>query len=814
METEHVDVLVVGAGISGIGAARHLRERFPDRTFVVLDALDSHGGTWRTHRYPGVRSDSDLFTFGYRFKPWRGPSIATSHEILSYLGEVIDENGLDSHIRYGHRVTAASWSSGERRWTVEATEVETGERLRFTTDFLWMCQGYYRHGQGYTPDWPGLDRYRGVVVHPQQWPDDLDHAGKRVVVIGSGATAATLVPALAPTAGHVTMLQRSPTFFVARPKTHELAVTLRALDIPEEWTHEILRRAYIAQSAELTRMSFESPDELRTFLLEEMRPLLPEGFDIDRHFSPRYRPWQQRLAVVPEGDLFAALREGTASVVTDTIETFTEGGIRLGSGDELEADIVITATGFDLSVFGDVAFTVDDEPVDFTQRVTYRGIMISGVPNMAYVFGYFRHSWTLRADLVSDFVCRLLSRMAERGASVVVPTLRPEDADMPLLPWADPENINSGYVMRSMHLMFRQGDREPWTHLHEYEAERRTLPAADLDDGTLVYRSLAAGVPSHPHESGDQVPVDPHIAAILAMLDEAGMPPLHEGTAEAGRAQYAALTHGARAPEQIVPVAATEDITVPGAHGQLRGRVYRPDGEGPFPTVAFFHGGGWVIGDLDTHDNMARNVCTGSRAVVVAIDYRLAPEHPFPAAAQDAVAAARWVAQHREELGGGALFAVAGDSAGGNLAAVAAQELTDEGVPVAGQFLIYPAVDAAGEYPSRVENATGYFLEQPTMDWFYGHYAGAWDDAKDPRLSPLHAADLSGLPPAVIVTAEFDPLRDEGEAYGEALRAAGVPVDVQRYDGMIHGFFDMGTVSPAAQAAIDERCARFGELLR
>ena len=487
-ETEHVDVLIVGAGISGIGAAHHLRERFPGRSFVVLDALEDRGGTWWTHRYPGARSDSDLFTFGYRFKPWRGPSIATSEEILSYLDEVIDEDDLGGVIRYRHRVTAAAWSTEDRRWTVEVTREDTGEQLRFTTDFLWMCQGYYDHSGPHRPQWEGMDRFRGVVVHPQQWPDDLDHAGKRVVVIGSGATAATLVPAMAQTAGHVTMLQRSPTFFFARPRTHELAETLRALDVPDEWTHEILRRAYIAESDEITRMSFESPDELRAFLIESMRPLLPEGFDIDKHFNPRYRPWQQRLAVVPDGDLFTALREGTASVVTDTIETFTETGIRLTSGEELEADVVVTATGFDLSLFGGVAFTVDGEPVDFPERVTWRGVMISGVPNMAYVFGYFRNSWTLRADLVSEFVCRLLAHMEEQGATTVVPTLRPEDADMPLRPWADPENFNAGYVMRSVHLMFKQGDREPWTHMLEHDEEVELLPKADLDDGSLVYR--------------------------------------------------------------------------------------------------------------------------------------------------------------------------------------------------------------------------------------------------------------------------------------------------------------------------------------
>ena len=487
-EPQHVDVLVVGAGVSGIGAAHHLQEQFPDRSFVVLDAQDNHGGTWWTHRYPGVRSDSDLFTYGYRFKPWRGPSIAAGEEILNYLDEVIEEDDLGRHIRYHHRATAASWSTEDRRWTVEVTRGDTGEQLQFTTDFLWMCQGYYNHEKPYQPQWEGLDRFQGLVIHPQQWPQDLDLAGKRVVVIGSGSTAATLIPAIAQEAEHVTMLQRSPAYFLAPPLQHELAVTLRELDIPEDWTHEILRRAYAAQFNELARMSLEAPDELHTFLMESLKPLLPEGFDIEKHFTPRYRPWQQRIAIVPEGDLFAALREGKASIVTDTIDTFTEKGIRVGSGEELEADVVVSATGFNLSAFGDVAFTVDGEPVEFPERVTWRGIMISGIPNMAYVFGYFRHSWTLRADLVSDLVCRLLETMETKGATMVVPTLRPEDADMQIRPWSDPENFNAGYVMRSQHVLFKQGDREPWTHMAEHAEELELLPKADLDDGTLVYR--------------------------------------------------------------------------------------------------------------------------------------------------------------------------------------------------------------------------------------------------------------------------------------------------------------------------------------
>jgi monooxygenase len=483
----HVDVLIIGAGVSGIGVAHHLRDQFPDRTFVILDAQGNRGGTWWTHRYPGVRSDSDLFTYGYRFKPWRGPAIAAGGEILAYLDEIIDADDLGQRIRYRHMVTSASWSSHERRWSVEVTRGDTGQLLRFSAGFLWMCPGYYNHAKPYRPRWEGTDRFQGVIVHPQEWPEDLDLTGKRVVVIGSGATAATLIPAIAPKAQHVTMLQRSPSYFYAPPATSELATTLRALDIPDEWTHEILRRQYMAQTDLLARMSAESPDELHAFLLESVRPLLPDGFDIDRHLTPRYRPWQQRIVIVPDGDLFAALREGTASIVTDTIDTFTECGLKVSSGAEIPADVVVSATGFNLSVFGDVAFTVDGEPVDFTERVTWRGIMIDGLPNMAYAFGYFRHSWTLRVDLVADLVGRLLENMRARGATMVVPALRPQEADMRLRPWADPENFNPGYVMRSQHILFRQGDREPWTHLLEHEQEREILPQADLDDGTLVY---------------------------------------------------------------------------------------------------------------------------------------------------------------------------------------------------------------------------------------------------------------------------------------------------------------------------------------
>ncbi|HEX3959981.1 MAG TPA: NAD(P)/FAD-dependent oxidoreductase [Trebonia sp.] len=487
LDAGHVDILIIGAGVSGIDAAHHVRERFPARSLLVLEAKDGHGGTWWTHRYPGVRSDSDLFTYGYRFKPWRGEAIASGPAILSYLDEVIADDGLDARIRYQHKVTSASWSTADRRWTVEVTQTETGERLRFTTGFLWMCSGYYNHDKPHRPQWTGMDRYQGVVVHPQRWPEDLDVTGKRVIVIGSGATAATLIPAIAQDAAHVTMLQRSPTYFFAPPRQNELAVTLRSLDIPEEWTHEILRRAYIAQGDFLVKTAFEDPGALHEFFMESMRPQLPEGFDIDKHFTPRYRPWQQRIGVVPEGDFFAALRSGKASMVTDTIDTFTETGIRVSSGEEISADIIVTATGFTMSVFGDIAFGVDGEPVDFSERITWRGIMITGVPNMAYVFGYLRYSWTLRADMVCDLVTSMLEHMDEAGATMVVPSLRPMDAGMERRPFCDPENFSAGYIMRSQDILFKQGDREPWIHMLEYHQERDILPKADLDDGSLVY---------------------------------------------------------------------------------------------------------------------------------------------------------------------------------------------------------------------------------------------------------------------------------------------------------------------------------------
>ena len=485
--TEHFDVLIVGAGISGVGSAYHLTTQLPGTSFVVLESQESFGGTWLTHRYPGIRSDSDLHTFGYRFKPWTSAPIATAAEIRAYMGEVITENGLEKHIRYRHQISSASWSSETNQWTIEAVRTDTGEPVTFTANFLWMCQGYYRHSEGYTPEWKGMATFQGRIVHPQRWPDDLGLSGKRVVVIGSGATAATLIPAIADQSGHVTMLQRSPTYFRTGRNAIELAETLRQLQVSEEWIHEIVRRKILFDQDTFTRRSFTEPEIVKQELLGAIRAVLGNDYDIETHFTPSYRPWRQRIAFVPDADLFQAIKRGKASVVTDEIERFDETGILLKSGQRLEADIIVTATGFNLNVLGDIAFEIDGTPLDFADTVTYRGMMFTGVPNMAWVFGYFRASWTLRTDLVADFVCRLLAHMKRKGAKKVVPALRLTDSNMPLSSWIDPENFNPGYLMRDMHLLPKRGDKPEWQHSQDYWAEKDEFPAIDLDDGAFVY---------------------------------------------------------------------------------------------------------------------------------------------------------------------------------------------------------------------------------------------------------------------------------------------------------------------------------------
>jgi len=488
-ETSHFDVLIVGAGISGIDAAYHLQQYFPEKSFAILESQESFGGTWLTHKYPGIRSDSDLFTFGYKWKPWMSAPIATAAEILKYLADALEEHDLEKYIHYGQQVKEANWSSETGNWSL-TTQDQQGNSNQVSSNFLWMCQGYYRHSEGYTPQWQGMSDFEGLIVHPQTWPEDLDYSNKRVVVIGSGATAATIVPAMADKCEHITLLQRSPTYFAPGLNRNELADTLRELEVPDEWTHEIVRRKILSEQQEITRRSFEEPEGLKQELIEGARAYLGDDFDIDKHFTPSYRPWRQRLAFIPDGDLFQGIASGKASVITDEIESFTAQGLLLKSGQIVPADIIVTATGFNMSVMGDVKFEVDSQSIDFAETVGYRGFMFSGVPNFAWVFGYFRASWTLRADLIAEYMIRLFKHMDKKQVNTVTPQLRKADEGMNLQPWVDPENFNPGYLTRSLHLMPKQGDRSPWTFTQDYWQEKDELPIADLDDGALTYKRV------------------------------------------------------------------------------------------------------------------------------------------------------------------------------------------------------------------------------------------------------------------------------------------------------------------------------------
>jgi len=469
-ETEHVDVLIVGAGLSGIGAGYHLQDKCPDRAYVILEGRDSLGGTWDLFRYPGVRSDSDMHTLGYSFKPWTNPkSIADGPSILSYVQETAEEYGIDKHIRFGHLVTSASWSTPDARWTVTANRTDADgaqTTVTLTCNFLFMCSGYYSYKGGY----------------PQKWPDDLDYSDKRVVVIGSGATAMTLVPAMSDDAAHVTMLQRSPTYVVARPDSDAVANKLRKV-LPAQTAYKITRWKNVRLSEMIYGKTRTNPDKIRDQLLGGVKEALGSDYDVDTHFTPTYNPWDQRLCLIPNGDLFKAINSGRATVVTDHVDTFTENGIRLASGEQLEADIIVTATGLQLVTVGDMDFSVDGEAVDFSERWTYKGLAYSDIPNMVSTFGYINASWTLRADLTCEWVCRLLNHMTETGTDYVTARLRPSDSDMPRRPWID--DFSSGYMQRMMALMPKQGDREPWLNTQRVSEDRKLIADAPIADDVL-----------------------------------------------------------------------------------------------------------------------------------------------------------------------------------------------------------------------------------------------------------------------------------------------------------------------------------------
>ena len=483
----HYDVIIIGAGVSGIGAACHLRSECPSKRFVILERRAAIGGTWDLFRFPGIRSDSDLYTYGYDFKPWHGQPIATGPEIMKYLHEVVQENDIRQHIRFGHHVTDAFWSTSAASWTVCAQTAE-GE-VELSGDFLFMCQGYYDHDAGYRPSFPDEDAFDGVVVHPQHWPRDLDYRGKRMVVIGSGATAATIVPAVAEDAAHVVQLQRSPTYYISLDNSveDEMIQELRTLDVPKEWIHGIKRRKILEFGRVLTSRALAEPDAVAKELIGMAAAALPEGYDVGKHFSPRYGPWRERLCLIPDGDFFAAIRSGKASVVTDTIERFVPEGIETASGDTVEADIIVVATGIELCGLGNIRFAVDGARVYVPETWTYRGVMVSDLPNLAWTFGYIRSSWTLRADMIARYVCRLLRHMDATGMRQCTPRLRVADRGMAGKAYIDPDDFAPGYIRRGAPRLPKQGDREPWTNCQDYYKERDTLVDAPFDDGVLVF---------------------------------------------------------------------------------------------------------------------------------------------------------------------------------------------------------------------------------------------------------------------------------------------------------------------------------------
>jgi monooxygenase len=481
MPDEHLDVLIVGAGLSGVGAAHYLQERCPRKSFAILEARSELGGTWDLFRYPGIRSDSDMNTLGYRFKPWtERKALADGPSILRYIRETAEEDGTLGKIRFHHRVAAADYVSAEQRWHVDVERADTGEALHLTCDFLYVCSGYYRYDEGYTPDLPGIERFRGQVVHPQQWPEDLDYEGKRIVIIGSGATAVTLLPALAEKAGHVTQLQRSPTYVVSIPNVDPIANFLHRW-LPTKAAYVLVRWKNVALQSLVYQLSRRRPQLMRKLLRKGVVKALPPGYPVDVHFNPRYNPWDQRLCAVPDGDLFKALSDGSAEIVTDTIETFTERGIELDSGKELEADIVITATGLNLRFLGGAKLSVDGVVPDVPHAMAYKGMMLSDIPNMAFTLGYTNSSWTLKADLVAEYVCRLLNHMDAHGYTQCVPKADPSVEEVPLL------DFPAGYVLRHLHELPKQGSREPWNLRMNYPLDLRALRYGPVEDSAMRF---------------------------------------------------------------------------------------------------------------------------------------------------------------------------------------------------------------------------------------------------------------------------------------------------------------------------------------
>jgi len=487
MESLDADVIIVGAGLSGVGSACHLREHCPDRSLLIIEGRESMGGTWDLFRYPGVRSDSDMHTLGYNFRPWReAKAIADGPSILNYIRRTAQDHGIESLIRFGHWLKSADWCSDTGCWTLTVHDRANDATVTLRSRFLLMCAGYYSYRQGHQPVFPGRETFQGDFIHPQFWPQDFDASGKRIVVIGSGATAMTLVPELAKTAEEVVMLQRSPTYVITRPARDRLANLLRRL-LPERWAYAATRWKNTTMQQWLYRRSRKSPEQLKNYLIGEVRKKVGDTVDVDRHFTPSYNPWDQRLCLVPDDDLFNALRAGSAKVVTDRIARLTERGIELESGEHLDADVIVSATGLELVVMGDAAFSVDGRAVDFADTWTYKGVMCSDIPNLVSVFGYINASWTLRADLTAEWFCRLLNHMRERDAHIAVPRVPDALRSMPDRDWID--DFSAGYMRRVMHRFPRQGDRAPWVNPQDYRRDRELFLKSPIDDGALHFAS-------------------------------------------------------------------------------------------------------------------------------------------------------------------------------------------------------------------------------------------------------------------------------------------------------------------------------------
>ena len=479
---EHVDVMIVGAGLSGIGGACHLKTECPGKSFIILEGRERMGGTWDLFRYPGVRSDSDMYTLGYRFRPWRdNKAMADGPSILSYIRDTASEHGVDKLIRYNHRVRRASWSSDDARWTIDAENGHDKTIVQFTCNFLYLCTGYYDYESGYTPEWPGVERFCGTIVHPQKWPEDLDYAGKRIIVIGSGATAITLVPAMAERAAHVTMLQRSPSYVVSRPAEDRIAIWLRRI-LPDKAAYALARWKNVLNATFFYNLARKRPQFFKWMVARGVRKHLAEEYNA-KDFTPPYNPWDQRMCFVPDADLFRAMREGGVAIVTDQIERFTEDGLLLKSGERLDADIIVTATGLVLRLFSGVELVVDGARVELPKTLVYKGMMFSDIPNLAFAVGYTNASWTLKCDLTAGYVCRLVNHMDRHGYVMCTPRLNdPDVGEQPVI------DFNSGYVLRALHTLPRQGLKTPWRLHQNYVKDLSMMRYGRVEDGTMEFK--------------------------------------------------------------------------------------------------------------------------------------------------------------------------------------------------------------------------------------------------------------------------------------------------------------------------------------